>query len=358
MRRCRRGFYPVRPVRTRSVNVGLNRMLVPSAKDKIKFDMNSRSDTGYRIGAVARLTGVAADTLRMWERRYRVVEPGRACSGSRLYTRDDIRRLAMVKRLVDAGQAIGTVAQLDEGQLEESLGAFDKAEQHVRTNMSHLCRVTVLGDALSVRFSGAQEEASGLDVLGAYGDKAAFERNVGSQKPDVVLMEFPTLHEDTIPEVWRLFRRSGAKHVVVIYAFGPSTTITKLEAGRALMVRAPVASGELRRICLNAMKRPVDGAEPRKTIAGLAKTIPPRRFSDESLARISATSTPIQCECPHHLADLVMSLAAFENYSLECESRNAKDAALHAYLNAATARARSVLEAALERVIKSEGLAF
>jgi hypothetical protein len=53
---------------------------------------------------------------------------------------------------------------------------------------------------------------------------------------------------------------------------------------------------------------------------------------------------------------LVTSLVAFETYSRECENRNADDAALHAFLNVATARARSMLEAALARVVEAEGI--
>ena len=40
---------------------------------------------GFRIGAVARLTGISPDTLRVWERRYQVTEPQRSASGTRLY---------------------------------------------------------------------------------------------------------------------------------------------------------------------------------------------------------------------------------------------------------------------------------
>ena len=66
----------------------------------------------YRIGAVSRLTGVPADTLRVWERRYSVVTPYRAESGTRLYGPEDVGRLTLIKRLVDRGDAISSVANL------------------------------------------------------------------------------------------------------------------------------------------------------------------------------------------------------------------------------------------------------
>jgi len=48
------------------------------------------------IGAVARELGVAASTLRTWERRYRLVEPRRGAQGQRLYDSEQILVLRQV----------------------------------------------------------------------------------------------------------------------------------------------------------------------------------------------------------------------------------------------------------------------
>ena len=42
-------------------------------------------NTGYRIGAVAKLTGISTDTIRAWERRYGVVEPNRGENNNRYF---------------------------------------------------------------------------------------------------------------------------------------------------------------------------------------------------------------------------------------------------------------------------------
>jgi len=84
--------------------------------------------------------------------------------------------------------------------------------------------------------------------------------------------------------------------------------------------------------------------------------VPARRYDGPELARIAAASTTVKCECPHHLAEVIMSLTAFEDYSAECESRSLDDAALHAYLHLITARARAMLEQALARVAAAEGI--
>ncbi len=55
------------------------------------------------VSQVAALTGVAEGTLRMWERRYGVVDPARSPGGYRLYDDDQVALLREMASLVDAG---------------------------------------------------------------------------------------------------------------------------------------------------------------------------------------------------------------------------------------------------------------
>lgn len=61
----------------------------------------------YPIAAVARDTGVNKDTLRVWERRYGFPTPSRDAQGERSYSAQDVERLRVVKRLMDAGHRPG-----------------------------------------------------------------------------------------------------------------------------------------------------------------------------------------------------------------------------------------------------------
>ena len=81
----------------------------------------------YPIGVVSSLTGLSTHVLRAWERRYRAVSPQRSTSGRRLYARDDIDRLILLKRVVQGGHGISHVAGLETTQLAElaALGAAD-----------------------------------------------------------------------------------------------------------------------------------------------------------------------------------------------------------------------------------------
>jgi len=61
----------------------------------------------YRIKRVAQVTGINPATLRAWERRYNLIEPGRTESGYRLYSDDDVAMLSRIKQLTAEGLTIG-----------------------------------------------------------------------------------------------------------------------------------------------------------------------------------------------------------------------------------------------------------
>ena len=70
------------------------------------------------IAAVERDTGIAKDTLRVWERRYGFPRPARDASGDRLYPAEQVERLRRIKRLVDAGLRPARVVALSAPDLQ------------------------------------------------------------------------------------------------------------------------------------------------------------------------------------------------------------------------------------------------
>ena len=70
----------------------------------------------YPIRAVSRLTGIAIDTLRAWERRYGAVAPTRDDRG-RMCTEADVARLRLLNGAVKQGHSIGRLARLSDAQL-------------------------------------------------------------------------------------------------------------------------------------------------------------------------------------------------------------------------------------------------
>ncbi len=80
------------------------------------------------IAAVERETGLAKDTLRVWERRYGFPQPLRDAAGDRRYPPEQVQRLKLIARLLDAGQRPGKVVGLDAAALHALLGRLDGAQ--------------------------------------------------------------------------------------------------------------------------------------------------------------------------------------------------------------------------------------
>ena len=61
--------------------------------------MSSADETANRhpIQVVSRRTGLSQDVIRVWERRYHAVTPERSPTNRRLYSDDDVRRLALLR---------------------------------------------------------------------------------------------------------------------------------------------------------------------------------------------------------------------------------------------------------------------
>ena len=69
------------------------------------------------MAVVARRTGLSPDVVRAWERRHRAVSPARTGGNRRLYSDEDVERLLLLKRAVDAGWPIGHVAPLGDAEI-------------------------------------------------------------------------------------------------------------------------------------------------------------------------------------------------------------------------------------------------
>jgi DNA-binding transcriptional MerR regulator len=122
----------------------------------------------YSIGAVARMLGIPAATIRNWEERYETIVPERSPGGHRLYSRDQMERLrfiaAEVSRGLSAADAHRLLAEqserdhlVNEGQrggtrllvllAERDPVAADLAEFFLRTEGYDVHLALAVGDA-------------------------------------------------------------------------------------------------------------------------------------------------------------------------------------------------------------------
>ncbi|MBP0591230.1 MerR family transcriptional regulator [Paraburkholderia sp. LEh10] len=307
----------------------------------------------YRIGAVARMANLPVGTLRIWERRYGVVAPPTTQSGHRLYSDADVRRVAMIKGLVDRGYAIGSIASLQTSELERL------AFMHVdKTPMSPLAegppglRLRIVGSALAHTIR-QHLHAMNADLAS---EPKVFENMTAAfaermdQPTDALIIHLPSLHADDVERVLALSASTHAENIAVVYSFAAASTLGLLERVGVRAVREPLDQASAAQMMADIQRKSGVAADQPDT----REPAPQRHYSDEALMAMAQASTTIACECPKHLASIIMQLSAFEQYSVSCASRTPADALLHVYLANISGRARAMFEHALLRLEREE----
>ena len=299
---------------------------------------DSTSPTGgYTIGAAARLSGVSREKIRIWERRYDAVSPGRDATNHRIYSRQDVERLTLIRRLVDDGHAISSVAGLSLPALKRRLARTPGRGDEAAAPAGSAMVVSAEGPELAQRLT-----TLGIDAVSRSADGA----ELAEFAPDLLVVERPTLLAADLSELVALKRRSPRSRMLVVYRFAASALLDQLRRLGAQPVKAPLQPDDVHRGAPGTAAATTDAA-------GTAPSHPPRRYSAAQLAEISRVDA-VRCECPRHLADLVRDLNAFEDYSLGCEAQSPEDAALHREIYRVVARARSLVEDALGIVAREE----
>jgi DNA-binding transcriptional MerR regulator len=296
-----------------------------------------------RSGTAARLAGVPVATLRVWERRYGVVAAPKTATGQRQYSGHDVQRLRLIKQLTGCGHAIGTIAALDLPTLQ-SLAAGERAAGMPETAPAR--RLVVVGRPAALKL-----EAVGIAPLSVH--EGLEQATAAGGSADVLLVQLCSLQPQAADRVLALRDHLRAQTLVVLYAFGAEALADALRGAGATVRREPVGGRELASL-LGLTRQPLQAAAVTPPLPIAA----PRRYSDEALAGLTELPSSMTCECPRHVAEIVIQLAGFERYSAECTTRSPADAALHRHLCGVAGAARTLFEQALARLVSEEGLVW
>jgi MerR family transcriptional regulator, light-induced transcriptional regulator len=75
----------------------------------------------YSIKDLEKLTGIKAHTIRIWEKRYQIVEPARTLTNIRNYTDEDLKRLLNVSILNKFGFRISNIVGMTSDEINRKL---------------------------------------------------------------------------------------------------------------------------------------------------------------------------------------------------------------------------------------------
>lgn len=304
---------------------------------------------GYRIKTVSSLTGVPRSTLLAWERRYGVVEPSRQDNGYREYSDADVACLQALKGLLDDGYKVSEAISLITRARAES------TDPPVRPGGVRYLAVHATLAEQAEATSASSHNLQPLRVSTTLDD--ALKAPVPTV--DVVVADISLLGDEPLSALRTLRDATQASSAVATFDFATHATLARLVREGVRLVQGPIRMNALQQAILEqqAFRRRVRlPPAPEPSDDSAEAEAPRRRFDDNTLARLRETRSSLECECPNHVAALVSSLAAFEDYCSRCESSSADDVAFHAWLGIGTARARAVMEELLTAICEQDGI--
>jgi MerR family transcriptional regulator, light-induced transcriptional regulator len=154
----------------------------------------------HPMRVVTRRTGLSADLLRAWEKRYDVVKPGRSRGGRRLYSDADIGRLQLLYRATLAGRGIGQVAALSTPALA-ALVRRDADAERAEANGRASSADTRAGAPATTEYLADADRA--IERLDAHALEAVLRRAVVALPVATLLDELVAPLLDGIGTQWR-----------------------------------------------------------------------------------------------------------------------------------------------------------
>jgi DNA-binding transcriptional MerR regulator len=92
----------------------------------------------YSIKDLEKLSGIKAHTIRIWEKRYNLIDPHRTNTNIRYYTDNDLKKVLNVAVLNKHGIKISNIARLNDLELKEEIIRVSRAAQSSDTVVDSL----------------------------------------------------------------------------------------------------------------------------------------------------------------------------------------------------------------------------
>ena len=284
------------------------------------------SEDLYKIGAVAKQTGISPECLRAWERRYGL-QPAERAGQTRFYSTQQVNRLAVIKSLLDLGHPISQVIDLDAAELKRRL---HQPQLRASSGLGH---IGVVGGQLIHAYRTAEH----AQVEPRYEWYALADLADREAPPplDGLVVYLPSLEAQLVENIEKIYPSAG---LVVAYRYTTRTDREECEAAGYTLLRWPANWPAVEEAL-------VDASQSRRSVAA------GRVYSDQELCHIRLMASRAACECTSDLADLVGQLNDFAAHSERCagdEDHAATAADVHA--------ARTQLEQSLRTLVEKHGL--
>ncbi len=103
----------------------------------------------YTIKDLEKLSGIRAHTIRIWEKRYGILSPGRTNTNRRRYNDDDLRKLINISILNRSGFKISKIASMSFREIEDKVSFIFQDVNQTDTQIESLMIAMINLDELS-----------------------------------------------------------------------------------------------------------------------------------------------------------------------------------------------------------------
>lgn len=97
----------------------------------------------YSIKDLEQITGIKAHTIRIWERRYDIIQPERTQTNIRFYSDEDLKRLLNISMLNALGIKISNLAKFSDNELETKVYELSQEDYLEKASIKKLILATV-----------------------------------------------------------------------------------------------------------------------------------------------------------------------------------------------------------------------
>ena len=92
----------------------------------------------YSIKEIEQLSGIKAHTIRIWEKRYKIIGPKRTTTNIRFYSDEDLKKIINISSLNSNGMRISRIAKMSEVEINQSILALSEANSKVDVYVDQL----------------------------------------------------------------------------------------------------------------------------------------------------------------------------------------------------------------------------
>jgi CheY-like chemotaxis protein len=212
----------------------------------------------YSIGAVVKMLGVDASTLRAWEERYGLVVPDRSRGGQRIYSRDELTHLRFVIDSMADGVSPGDAHRM----LAEKIQSPDRPAGTAASN-SKLMILLAERDRYAADLVEYLLRTEGYEIFLAF-DPAEALSSLTERRPQLAIVELMIAGGGL--ELCADLARSGDTPVLALSALDLAEEA--LAAGASAFVPKPINPLQLVSAVKDLLgqsaltRRAVEGAEP------------------------------------------------------------------------------------------------